>query len=143
MLKLPVTAGSYDETLVPAPSVEETRPLAPEPAPPAPPDVPPAPAPAVPEPKPPTPAPGVFCTTPVLTPRKDPPACVRRTSAAAIGRLYRAIAISRLFSSASEIASFRLSSSTPSLIKESILDEFARFGCGTSVARYVFSGLSE
>src|ERR1700735_4369495 len=127
MLKIPETEGSYDETLVPAPSVEETRPFAPEPAPPAPPDVPPAPAPADPEPKPPTPAPGVFCTAPVFTPRNDPPACVRRTSAAAIGRLYRAIAMSRLFSSANEIASFRLSSRTPSLTRLSIRDEFARF----------------
>src|SRR5580698_716813 len=138
MLNDPVIAGSYDETFVPAPKVEETKPFAPEPAPPAPPDVPPAPAPAPtpadPEPKPPTPPPGVFCTTPVFTPRNDPPACVRKTSAAAIGMLYRAIAISRLFSSASEIASFKLSSRTPSLIRESIRGEFARFGRGTSVA---------
>ena len=95
------------------------------------------------EPKPPTPPPGVFCTTPVLTPRNDPPACVRRTSAAAIGRLYRAIAISRLFSSASEIAFFKLSSRTPLFTSASIRGELARLGCGTSVARYVFNGLFE
>ena len=98
---------------------------------------------STPVPKPPTPPPGVFCTTPVFTPRNDPPACVRRTSAAAIGRLYRAIAISRLFSSASEIASFKLSSRTPLFTSASIRGEFARFGCGTSVARYALNGLSE
>ena len=45
----------------------------PAPAPPAPPVVPPAPAPGAPAPKPPTPPPGVFCTIPVLTPRKCRP----------------------------------------------------------------------
>jgi hypothetical protein len=52
------------------PASTDTSPEAPEPAPPAPPDVPPAPAPLA-LPKPPTPPPGVFCTTPVLTPRND------------------------------------------------------------------------
>src|ERR1700761_7491292 len=87
LFNAPEIKGSNDETFVPVPSVDDTSPDAPEPAPPAPPDVPPAPAPLELAPNPPTPPPGVFCTTPVLTPRNVPPACVRRTSAAAIGIL--------------------------------------------------------
>src|SRR5258707_10087596 len=87
LFNCPEIEGSKVETFVPAPSVDDTCPDAPEPAPPAPPDVPPAPAPLEAAPSPPTPPPGVFCTTPVLTPRNNPPACVRRTSAAAIGML--------------------------------------------------------
>ncbi len=53
----------------------------------APPVVPPAPAPGAPAPKPPTPPPGVPCTTPVFTPRKKPPALVRKMSVSAMGKL--------------------------------------------------------
>ena len=49
--------------------------------------VPPAPAPGAPEPNPPMPPPGVPWTTPVFTPRKKPPAWVRKMSVFAIGRL--------------------------------------------------------
>src|SRR5258707_15858659 len=87
LFNCPEIVGSKVETLVPVPSVDCTNPDAPEPAPPAPPDVPPAPAPLELEPNPPTPPPGVFCATPVFTPRNVPPARVRTTSAAAIGIL--------------------------------------------------------
>src|SRR5207245_11078762 len=79
--------GSYECTAVPTPNVDCTRPEAPAPAPPAPAVVPPAPAPGAPVPNPPTPPPGVPCTTPAFTPRKTPPALVRRMSISAIGRL--------------------------------------------------------
>ncbi len=81
-LPLAVIKGSNEGTAVPVPSVDCTSPAAPVPAPPAPPLVPPAPVPEGPAPKPPTPPPpGVFCTTPVLTPKNGAPACVRRMSA--------------------------------------------------------------
>jgi hypothetical protein len=41
--------------------------------------------------------------------------------------------MSRLFSSDSEIASFKLRSRTPFYTNASIRGEFARFGCGTHV----------
>src|ERR1700753_336199 len=88
LFRAPEIDGSKTGTFVPAPNVDDTNPEAPDPAPPAPPERPPAPAPPdAPAPLPPTPPPGVFCTTPVLPPRNNPPAWVRRTSAAAIGRL--------------------------------------------------------
>ena len=79
--------GSYEATAVPAPRVDCTNPDAPAPAPPAPPVVPPAPAPGAPVPKPPTPPPGVPCTTPAFTPRKLPPAWVRKMSMLAMGKI--------------------------------------------------------
>src|SRR5215467_8550890 len=132
--------GSYDDTGVPVPRVDCTRPEAPAPAPPAPPVVPPAPAPGAPVPNPPTPPPGVPCTTPVLTPRNDPPAFVRKTSVSAMGRLYRAMATSRLFSIASAIASFSEMYNLPSRISESSRDELLSVGSGTVLDLYAPKG---
>ena len=85
--------------------VVETRPLTPVPPPPEAVDVPPGPPPpvivvVVP--------PRVPVTTPVLTPRKICPDRVRRMSVSAMSRLMRAMAMSKLFSSASRTASERL-----------------------------------
>src|ERR1022692_900136 len=135
--------GSYEETEVPAPRVDETKPDAPAPAPPAPLVVPPAPAPGAPAPKPPTPPPGVPCTTPVFTPRKVPPALVRRMSMLAIGKLYRAIAKSRLFSKASRIASLSDKCSLPSRINWPSKGEFVICGSGTSFGEYALKGLCD
>ena len=121
---------------MPAPKVDCTNPDAPAPAPPAPPVVPPAPAPGAPVPKPPTPPPGVPCTTPAFTPRKIPPARVRNMSMLAIGRLYRAMARSRLFSSASRMASLSDKYSLPSRINCPSSGEFVRSGRGTWSAEY-------
>src|SRR5579859_1602082 len=87
MENVPETTGSKLSGCGPAPLVEPTKPPAPVPAPPAPAVVPPAPAPEIPAPTPPWPPPGVLETTPELTPRKEPPALVRRMSVSAIGKL--------------------------------------------------------
>src|SRR5436305_11523069 len=103
---VPVTSGSKLSGCGPAPLVLPTKPPAPTPAPPAPAVVPPAPAPLIPDPTPPWPPPGVLETTPESTPRKEPPALVRRISVSAIGRLKRATDISTVSARAIEIASF-------------------------------------
>src|ERR1700676_925171 len=139
----PMIDGSYEETGVPAPNVDSTNPDAPAPAPPAPALVPPAPAPGAPVPNPPTPPPGVPCTTPAFTPRNIPPACVRRISVFAIGRLYRAIARSRLFSRASWIASLRDKYNLPSRISWISSGELVRSGCGTAPGAYAREGLRD
>ena len=84
--KVPVKAGSKLTMGEPDPRVELTKPFVPVPAPPGATVVPPAPEPTVP-PSPPTPPPGVFCTTPVFTPRILAPDFARRISASAILRL--------------------------------------------------------
>src|SRR6267154_1478281 len=124
---IPVRMGSKLVMRGPCPSVELTKPLVPPPTPPAPRLVPPVDAPEF-APIPPTPPPGVFSTTPALTPRMAAPALARRISVSAIFKLKRAMAISRLFSSASATASFSERYSFPSCIKESMRAVLARFG---------------
>src|SRR6185437_2002299 len=101
----PPNEGSEIVGTGPAPLVERTRPLDPAPAPEAPADVPPGPPP---EESVVVKVPSVPVTRPDGEPSNVPPALERRISVSEISRLYRAIAISKLFSSASMTASPRL-----------------------------------
>ena len=78
--------GSKELITGPWPSVELTKPFVPAPMPPAPMLVPPVDAPEE-APIPPTPPPGVFCTSPMGTPRIAAPALARSTSVSAIFKL--------------------------------------------------------
>ena len=83
-------------------------------------------------------------TTPVLTPRKEAPALVLWMSVSAMGRLsYRAMAKSRLFSSARAIASCKEIYSLPSRMRRSKRGELSSCGSGTWLGAYASKGLRE
>src|SRR5258708_1118502 len=83
---VPVRIGSKLVISGPLPRVDTTKPPVPVPAPPAATEVPPWPEPTC-VPSPPTPPPGVFCTTPLFTPRMLAPALERQISVSAMFRL--------------------------------------------------------